>query len=65
MSTCNTAFAFGLTGNEFIILCIALGAFIGMFCALVRYLNGPYPIDFIDVDLYTKDELRRMRLQRK
>ena len=64
MSTCTASFAFGLTGNEFIIICLIVGACVGAFCALVNYLNGPSRIDFIDIDLYTKDELRRMRLRR-
>lgn len=65
MSTCDATFAFGLTGNEFIIICMAIGGFIGAFCALVNYLNAPAKLSLIDIDLYTKDELRRMRLQRR
>lgn len=64
MKTCAADFAFGLTGNEFIIICIAIGAVVGAFCALVKYLNGPTRIDFIDIDLYSQDELRRMRARR-
>lgn len=39
MKTCAADFAFGLTGNEFIVICIAIGAVVGAFCALVSYLN--------------------------
>lgn len=65
MSTCVESFAFGLTGNEFIIICMMIGALVGGFCAFVNYVNGPGKISLIDIDLYTKDELRRMRLNRR
>lgn len=41
MKECSTDFAFGLTENEFVILCFAIAGFVVAFCAMVSYLNGP------------------------
>lgn len=41
MNECTGAFAFGLTGIEFFIICLGIAFIVGCFCAMVSYLEGP------------------------
>ncbi len=57
----NNIIAFGMNGTEIMLAIGAIGPIIVVFVALVSYLNADlrnHKIDFIDIDLYNKEELK-------
>lgn len=60
----NNVVAFGMNGTEIMLTVSMIALIIALFIALVSYLNGSFTdrrIDFIDVDLYSKEELKHIR----
>lgn len=61
MNTCQDLFAFGYTLKEIIVMLSILGIAVACVCSMVRYLNGPPHVNFLDLDLYSKEQLKEMK----